>query len=331
MSSPKIRDEGQQYQYVTPIMQSPGGHEIMMYDTPGNKKIIIRHASGSSIEFTDDGSILLCAKKDIQFRGSRDPDTSNNSVRKIDNDDSIDVATRLQIKAGIIEFEAQESFGVYSAGDLTMKGNNVVNKGKENISIESAKSLYIDAQEIRERSVVRQSEIGSQEGAGGTNIFPTGGANEINVMGNTIIRNNNPQGGITIQSAGYLNFICGAERVDVTGNPIVAATSLASSVTQDTVNPYYAYLEGRATYTHNIYPNPGDQPAAAVLPPGSMFLNTPGGYLHNAATTYTLNVTGFRLENTTGEYFRNTSGPAALEVLNVNGPMILNGKPILLN
>ena len=330
MSSPKIRDDGQEYQFVTPIMQSPGGHEIMMYDTEDNKKIIIRHACGSSIEFTDDGSILLCALKDIQFRGSRDPETSNNSTRKIDNDDTIDVASKLQIKAGIIEFEAQESFGVYSAGDLTLKGHNVVNKAKENLSIESAKALYVDAQEIREKCVSRQSEIGSAEGIGGTAIGPAGGTNEINVMGNTVIRNNNPQGGITIQSAGYLNILCGAERVDVTGNPMIAAASLASHASGGNVNPYFAFLEGRATYTHNIYPNPGFQPAPAqVLPPGSMFLSTPGGYIHNSLLTYTLNVTGKRLENTIGPYFRNTVGIEVATV--VSGPLVNVAGPILLN
>lgn len=328
MSTPKIRDEGQQYQHVTPIMQSAGGHEIMMYDTPGDKKIIIRHASGSGIEFTNDGSIIFIAKKDIHFRGSRDPATSNNSVRKIDNDDTYDVATKLQIKASSIEFEAQKSFSVYSAGDLTLKGNNVVNKGKENISIESAKSLYIDTQELRERTVTRQSEIGSQEGPGGSNIAPLGGSNEINVMGNTIIRNNNPAGGITIQSAGYLNFVCGAERVDVTGNPAVAAAALTANASAGTINPYFAFLEGRATYTHNVYPNPGPQPAAAILPPGSAYFRTPGGYRHDCAISYNLNTLGLRLENHTGFYKRFTKGQ---ELVTVAGPRIVIAKPLILN
>ena len=332
MSSPKLKDDGQEYQYVTPIMQSPGGHEIMLYDTPGNKKIIIRHASGSAIEFTDDGSIIFIAKGDIQFRGSRDPIRSNDSVRKIDDNDTYDIAEKIRIKAKNIEFEAQDSFGVYSAGDLTLKGNNVVNKGKENISIESAKSLYIDAQEIRERSVSRQSEIGSQEGPGGTNLLPQGGTNEINVMGNTVIRNNNPNGGITIQSAGYLNFICGAERVDVTGNPAVAAAALSSNATAGTINPYFAYLEGRATYTHNIYPNPGSQPAvgalATGLPPGSMYVSTPGGYRHDCATTWTTNNVGFTTLNTVGISNITTTKLASMTCL---GPLFITGNPLVLN
>ena len=165
MPTPKIRDDGQEYQYVTPIMQSPGGHEIMMYDTPENKKIIIRHASGSGIEFTDDGSIIFIAKGSIQIRGSRDEEAER-TVLKVDKSFSVEVAEDLQVKASTLQLESQKSGGMYSAGDLTIKGNNVLNKGKENISIESAKSLYVDAQEIRERTVARQSEIGSQEGLG---------------------------------------------------------------------------------------------------------------------------------------------------------------------
>ena len=332
MPTPKIRDDGQEYQYVTPIMQSPGGHEIMMYDTPDNKKIIIRHASGSGIEFTDDGSIIFIAKGSIQIRGSREPNEAERTVLKVDDSFSVEVAEDLQVKASTLQLEAQKSGGIYSAGDLTMKGNNVVNKGKENISIESAKSLYVDAQEIRERSVVRQSEIGSQEGPGGSNILPQGGANEINVMGNTIIRNNNPNGGITIQSAGYLNFICGAERVDVTGNPAVAAAALSSNATAGTINPYYAYLEGRATYTHNVYPNPGTQPAigaaATGLPPGSAYFSTPGGYRHDCATTWTTNNVGLTTFNTVGISNTATTKLASISCL---GPLFVTGNPLLLN
>lgn len=328
MSTPKIKDEGQEYQHVMPIMQSAGGHEIMMYDTEGDKKIIIRHASGSGIEFTNDGSIIFTAKGDIHIRSSREPSTSNNSVVKVDNDFTVEVAGQMQLKSKRAQLEGQDSFGCYSGGDLTMKGNNVVNKGKENISIESAKSVYIDTQELRERTVSRQSEIGSQEGPGGGSIAPLGGTNEINVMGNTIIRNNNPAGGITIQSAGYLNFVCGAERIDVTGNPAVAAAALTANSTAGTVNPYFAYLEGRATYTHNVYPNPGPQPAFAILPPGSAYFRTPGGYRHDCAISYNLNTLGLRLENHTGFYKRFTKGQ---ELVTVAGPRIVIAKPLILN
>ena len=178
----------------------------------------------------------------------------------------------------------------------------------------------------------RQSEIGSQEGPGGTNILPQGGTNEINVMGNTVIRNNNPNGGITIQSAGYLNFICGAERVDVTGNPAVAAAALSSNATAGTINPYFAYLEGRATYTHNIYPNPGSQPAvgalATGLPPGSMYVSTPGGYRHDCATTWTTNNVGFTTLNTVGISNITTTKLASMTCL---GPLFITGNPLVLN
>lgn len=328
MSSPQIRDKGQEYQYVTPIRQSPGGHEIMMYDTPGDKKIIIRHASGSGIEFTNDGSLIFTVLGDVQFRSSRS-DESEKTLKKVDKDESSETMGVVRIKGSTIELEAQDSFGIYSGGDLTIKGNNSVVKGKENLSLESAKSLYIDTQELRERSVSRQQEVGSMEGPGGTGISPTGGNNEINVQGNTIIKNNDPKGGITLQSAGYLNIVCGAERVDVTGNPAVAASALASTATAGVVNPYFAMLEGRATYTHNVYPHPGPTPAPGqLLPPGSAVFQTPGGYYHLCGFKYQLDVLGLRLENTAGLYNRNTT---TSETINVSGPYKLNALPILLN
>ena len=39
----------------------------------------------------------------------------------------------------------------------------------------------------------------------------------MKVYGNTVIQNDDETGGITIASKGYLNLVCGKERVDLTG------------------------------------------------------------------------------------------------------------------
>jgi hypothetical protein len=68
------------------------------------------------------------------------------------------------------------------------------------------------------------------------------------VHGNTIIQNDDPEGGITIASKGYLNLVCGQERVDLIGKyldtpssealgtftQIVAAPSSAGSLNKST-------------------------------------------------------------------------------------------------
>ena len=44
-----------------------------------------------------------------------------------------------------------------------------------------------------------------------------GGVNDEGLYGNTVIQNDDPNGGITIASEGYLNLVCGKERVDLVG------------------------------------------------------------------------------------------------------------------
>ena len=83
-------------------------------------------------------------------------------------------------------------------------------------------------------------------------------------MGHHIIENNDPKGGITIRSAGYLNIVTAAERIDITGNP--AAISPMFDPT-----PF-----GKATYTHIVNPYPGPTPKG--IPGSAWFQVAPGGY-----------------------------------------------------
>ena len=84
-------------------------------------------------------------------------------------------------------------------------------RATESISLEGTKSVYLDTKEFRERVVSRRSEVGTMEDGS------PGGINILNVHGNAVIRNDDPNGGITISSKGYLNLVAGQERVDITG------------------------------------------------------------------------------------------------------------------
>ena len=58
----KIKDDKQEYQYTIPWV-TPGGHEFTFYDTPENERLVIKHSSGSRLEFKADGSVFLTAQK----------------------------------------------------------------------------------------------------------------------------------------------------------------------------------------------------------------------------------------------------------------------------
>ena len=92
-----------------------------------------------------------------------------------------------------------------------MTANNIETKAAENLALEGTKSVYMDTKEFGERTVSKRSEVGTFED--GT----PGGINVLNVHGNAVIQNNDPNGGITISSQGYLNLVAGQERVDITG------------------------------------------------------------------------------------------------------------------
>ena len=65
----KIKDDKQEYQYTIPWV-TPGGHEFTFYDTPENERLVIKHASGSRLEFKADGSVFLTSVKDMHTHAS---------------------------------------------------------------------------------------------------------------------------------------------------------------------------------------------------------------------------------------------------------------------
>ena len=65
----QIKDEKQEYQYGSGFT-TPAGHEVQYYDTPDNERPILKHASGSHIEFKADGSVIIKSLKDLHTHSS---------------------------------------------------------------------------------------------------------------------------------------------------------------------------------------------------------------------------------------------------------------------
>ena len=329
--SAKVQDSEQEYQYSYPFV-TPSGHEFTFYDTPGNQRLLVKHASGSHIEFKADGTVFLKTVKDLHINSSvlNNEESGTNSQQTtlvVDNDLSIDVRGDFKVKAKRIDIEAGETVSAVAGTDMRLSGNNIIEKATEQIALEGTKSLYVDTKEIRERVVSRISEAGTQEITGG------GGQQIINVTGNAMIRNNDPTGGITIQSAGYLNFVCGAERVDVTGDPVLAG--LGAAFTKALGNAtYIPSLNGRATYTHLVRPNPGYSPRG--IPGSAYFQVGPGGYYENLAGPIIRNQLGPSTHNYVGPYIENykgtkTKGVAGAETAVIGGVYTVVAPKIFLN
>ena len=139
-----------------------------------------------------------------------------------------------------------------------MTANNIHSKANENVSIQGTKSIYMDTKEMRERAVSRQTENGTKEDGG------KGGLNVMKVHGNTVIQNDDPNGGITIASAGYLNLVAGKERVDLIG----MFTPTPSAM-------------GMATFTTRVFSNKGVLDVSKM--PGDVYFSSDAGAYYQYA------------------------------------------------
>ena len=216
MAGSKINDDEQEYQYSFPFT-TPSGHELSFYDTPKNQRMVISHASGSHIEFKADGTVFIKSVKDIHTHGSvlstaTDAERGSDSgTTRFDADQIWEIGGKLNIKCSELNFEIGGTGRIIAGTDLITTANRVTTRATESIELEAAKSVYLDTKEFRERVVSRRSEVGTMENG------DKGGINILNVYGNAVIQNDDPNGGITISSKGYLNLVAGQERVDITG------------------------------------------------------------------------------------------------------------------
>lgn len=277
----KIQDTDQEYQYSQPFV-TPSGHEFSFYDTPENERLVIKHTSGSHIEFKADGSVFIKAVKDLHTHSSVNSSggaaakEADNTTSRQDTDYTWDVGGRLRIKCSELDFEIGGTGKIIAGTDLVMSGNNIIEKATEQISLEGTKSIYMDTKEVRERVQTRQTETGTP-----TSGSTPGGLNVLRVYGNTVIDNQDINGGITISSAGYLNLVCGKERVDLIGRYIPTPSA-----------------EGLATFTQKVYANKGVLDRSII--PGDYYFQSDAG----ATKVYSMLLPGSTINKTDGLHER---------------------------
>ena len=325
----KIKDDNQEYEHSFPQVW-PDGTEFSVYTTPDNQRTVLQHSSGSHIEFKADGSVFIKAIRDLHLNSSvnsapgggtgnagSSTSESESTTIVIDTDLNLVVKGAFNVEAKSYDLEALDSISMIASKDFRIKGNNTILKADEQLSIEPVKSLYIDTKELRERVTARQSEVGTMEDG------VKGGVHTIKVMGNAVIENQDPKGGITIKSAGYLNLVAGAERVDITGDPVAA------------VSPSFVpSVHAKATYTHLIKENPGPNPRG--IPGSAWFEVGPGGYTQNIIGPTNRSQTGISNHMYTGPFtevyssFKNKT-VLGYERVNIVGIYEVFAKVIFLN
>ena len=125
---------------------------------------------------------------------------------------------------------------------------------------------------MRERVQSRQTETGTA----GSSQSP-GGVNVMRVHGNTIIDNQDPNGGITISSAGYLNLVAGAERVDVVGKYTTTPSTMALGTFTQRIFPSVGALDVSTSKGDYIFQSAaGAHYTYSMLTPGSSLSKTDG-------------------------------------------------------
>ena len=130
----KVTDTNQEYQYSQPFV-TPSGHEFSFYDTPENERLVIKHTSGSHIEFKSDGSVFIKAAKDLHTHssvnsaGGESRKESDKTTQRIDTDHAIEVAGKLTIKCSELDFEIGSRAAIKAGTDLITSSNNMINKG----------------------------------------------------------------------------------------------------------------------------------------------------------------------------------------------------------
>lgn len=279
----QIKDGKQEYQYSFPFV-TPSGHEFNFYDTPDSERLMLKHSSGSHIEFMADGSVQIRAMTDIhQIQGILSSGTSGSdqgsdaSIQRVDTDYTIEVGGKLNIRCSELNIESGSRGGIFCATDFEMKANNIIERANEAVDIEATKTIHMDTKELKTSVITNRTSCGTEEtkkgwgkavglGTAAAQATKDTGTNVQHVKGHYVIKNDDPTGGITIVSAGYLNLICGQERLDLVGRYL----------------PIGYTAEQRATWTQSVYrPLAPPSPQNISKPGGDYYFQSESSAIHN--------------------------------------------------
>ena len=79
----KIKDDAQKYMHShTQVWED--GSEFSVYSTPGDQRMVLRHTSGSHLEFKSDGSIFVTAVKDFHFAAGMNSGEGDEAAETMD-------------------------------------------------------------------------------------------------------------------------------------------------------------------------------------------------------------------------------------------------------
>ena len=308
-------DDKQEYQHTFPQVW-PDGTEFTVYTTPDNRRTILKHSSGSHIEFKNDGTVVIKAVKDLHINSSVNSSAvgdgnsdASATIWDCESDFNLNVTGKLNITCKELNIQAKDTAKANTSGDFILDANNIIEKATEQISMEGTKSVYLSTGEFRENVVTRSSEIGTLLGGN------VGGQSTMKVNGHFVIENQDPKGGITIKSAGYTNILTAAERIDLTGNPGVALPVFDPT------------LFGVATYTHIVSPYPGPTPKGI---PGSVFFQCgPGPLTEAIGGIKSTTILGPRFTTVIGG--KDTLTVTGIKKTTTTGPTIFTANPFIVN
>lgn len=98
------------------VQQTKSGHAMVMDDTPGNERILLKHNKGNGVELANDGSILLRSRNNFTIS------VDANGVMVFDGD--------LSISCKNLRLDATGDMDITVGGDMNM---NVAGDRKENV------------------------------------------------------------------------------------------------------------------------------------------------------------------------------------------------------
>lgn len=121
------------YPFNHVLASTESGHSIEADDTPGAERITVYHRSGSHIEMYPDGSVKVKSTKTRQDVTIGDHEMIIQGDWKV----TVDGATKLYVRNGSLEIQADQGAAINVSGELKLHADNILMKAKNKISLEA--------------------------------------------------------------------------------------------------------------------------------------------------------------------------------------------------